>query len=801
MDPTQHPAKPADAGAERLATALAGKYTIERELGGGGMSRVFLAEETALGRRVVIKVLPEVLAESVNTDRFRREIRVAANLRHPHIVPLFHADEAGGFLYYTMPFIRGESLDARLKRTGPLSVDEAVHLAAEVADALEYAHQQGVVHRDIKPANILLEGGHAVVADFGIARAVSHAATNGSDASLTTTGEILGTPHYMSPEQASGDDVDARSDIYALGCVLHHMLTGQPPFTGDSRLSIIAHRLVDEPPPLDRPDAPPGLHEVLRKALARLPAHRFASAALMRDAVRAVDSRRLPAAAARPPGPPGPTTGAATATASGSPRAAPGSGPIGSLAVLPFDGGAAGADDEYLADGITEAILNKLTRVSGLRVVPRSTVFRYKRRDDLSVVAAELRVRALVTGRVQQRGQTLLVSAELTDAATESQLWGERITKHADDIFVVQEEMAAEIVKSLRLRLSSEEREELLRRYTEDSEAYRAYLRGRYQWAKRTRDGFLSAIEHFQEAIDRDPSYALAYAGMADAYNVLGYYNYQPPRDAYPRAKKASTRALDLDPSLAEAHASLGYTRLFFDWDFAGAETSFRRAIELDPHYASAHQWYAWHLLVTGDLRAMIQRMRTALQLDPLSLIINVHMGYAYYWAGRFEEALEQLRKTIALDPSFALAYWPLGAVYHWQGRADDAIAAFQKLVELTDGVLGLGYLGSTAANFGQLELARDALCRLEQSARTRWVSPLDLALCRAGLGEHDEALRLLGAAVDERVSDLVRLHVLPWPAAVREDPRFAAIARRVAIPEKPPGWASGGGVAEVRGV
>jgi serine/threonine-protein kinase len=782
MDSTEYQA----ALGERLTAALAGTYALQRELGGGGMSRVFLAEETALGRSVVIKVLPADLAAGVNADRFRREIQVAARLRHPHIVPLLNAGEAAGVLYYTMPYIHGESLESRLARAGRLPVDEAVHLAEEVADALDYAHRQGVVHRDIKPGNILLEDGHAVVADFGIARAVSHAtAPTGSGAALTATGLVLGTPLYMSPEQGSGDDVDGRADVYALGCVLHEMLAGSPPFTGQSARSIIVQHFVAEPPPLEREDAAPELRDILRSAMAKHPAHRFATAALMRNALRTMETRHIP-----PATPPAARVAAAAAgdapAAGAATRPSQGSGPIDSLAVLPFDGGAPGSDDEYLADGITETILNKLARISGLRVVPRSTVFRYKRRDiDIPAVAAELRVRALVTGRVKQRGQTLLVSAELTDAATESQLWGERISKHADDIFAVQEEMAAEIVKSLRLRLSSEEREELLRRYTEDTVAYRAYLRGRFQWAKRTRDGFVRAIGHFQEAIERDPTYALAYAGMADAYNVLGYYGFQAPRDAYPRAKAASTRALEIDPSLAQAHASLGYTRLFFDWDFPGAEASFRRALELDPHYASAHQWYAWHLLVTGNLREMIERMRTALQLDPLSLIINVHMGYAYYWAERFEEALEQLQRTLALDPQFALTYWPLGAVYVWQGRGDEALAAFRTLVELTDGAVGLGYLGVTAGHFGRPELASEALRRLDAAARTRHVSPLDRALCHAGLGEYDDALRLLAAAVDDRASDLVRLHVLPWPAPIREDPRYAAIARRVGIPEK----------------
>lgn len=769
---------------ERLKEALAATYEIERELGGGGMSRVFVANEVALGRSVVIKVLPADLAAGVNADRFRREIQLAAKLRHPHIVPLLSAGDAAGVLFYTMPFIRGESLEARLQRSA-LPVDEAVHLAEEVADALDYAHRQGVVHRDIKPANILLEDGHSVVADFGIARALSEASGHNNDA-LTATGLILGTPSYMSPEQGSGDDADGRSDIYALGCVLYQMLAGRPPFVGSSARSIIVQHFVAEPPAFERNDIPASLLEVIRKAMAKNPADRYPSAATMRNELRTMETRHLPEVTA----PRSAERSAATPASNTQPvhasSGAPTSGPIDSLAVLPFDGGAAGSDDEYLADGITESILNKLTKISGVRVVPRSTVFRYKRRDiDIPIVAAELKVRALVTGRVSQRGHRLMVSAELTDATTESQLWGDRITKHSDDIFAVQEEISTEIVKSLRLRLSSEEREELVRRYTEDTIAYRAYLRGRYQWAKRTRDGFLRAIEHFQEAIDRDPSYALAYAGLADSYNVLGYYNYQKPRDTYPRAKAASMRALELDPSLAQAHASLGYSRLFFDWDWKGAEASFRRAIEQDPHYASAHQWFAWQQLVCGNFREMIESMRTALHLDPLSLIINVHMGYAFYWAGRYEEALEQLQKTLALDPNFALTYWPLGAVYKWQNRADESIDAFQHLVSLTDGAIGLGYLGATAGFFGRTEIAQQAMQQLVSSLQTRYVSALDRALCSAGVGSYDEAFRLLDAAVDERVSDLVRLHVLPWPKAMREDPRFGSIARRVGIPER----------------
>ncbi|MEO6447161.1 MAG: protein kinase [Gemmatimonadaceae bacterium] len=765
--------------AKRLTAALASTFAIKGELGGGGMSRVFEAEEIALERSVVIKVLPAEFAAGVNADRFRREIQLSANLRHPHIIPLLSAGEAAGLLYYTMPLILGESLEARLARaTDGLPVAEAVHLAEEVADALDYAHQQGVVHRDIKPANILLESGHAVVADFGIARAV-HAASARPDNALTSGGMVLGTPMYMSPEQGSGDDIDHRSDIYSLGCVLYRMLAGRPPFVGPTAQSIILQHFVREPPPLQRTDVPPALLSIIASAMAKQPTRRPESAGALRDALRTLDTRLVTPSAP------------SVAVTSGSGRRyvanahATTSGPIDSLAVLPFEGAGVNADDEYLADGITESILNKLTKVSGLRVVPRSTVFRFKHRAlDIPLVGAELRVRAVVTGRVLQRGQHLTVSAELTDVMSESQLWGDRISRPADDIFAVQEEIAGEIVRSLRVRLSSEERAALMRRYTEDSIAYRAYLRGRYQWSKRTAEGFHLAIEHFQEAIDRDPTYALAYAGLADAYNVLGYYNYLAPRDAYARAKVASTRALEIDETLAEAHASLGYTRLFFDWDWAGAEASFQRAIELDTLYASAHQWYAWHKLVMHELDEMIELMRMALQLDPLSLIINAHMGYAFFWAGRFDEALEQLNKTLSLDPTFALTYWPLGAVYIYMGRAEEAIAAFQRMVELSDGAVGLGYLGITAGVGGRPDVAREALVHLQEAAATRYISPLDLALCHASVGELDEAFVQLEAAYVERVSDLVRLRMLPFPTKMRNDSRYKALVARIGLPE-----------------
>jgi eukaryotic-like serine/threonine-protein kinase len=765
---------PTDQIAQRLAAALAPAYTLRRELTGGGMSRVFEAVETALGRTVVVKLLAPNIAATLDTDRFRREIQLAANLRHPHIVPLLSAGQADGMLYYTMPYISGESLESRLGHSPRLGVGEAVRIIGEVADALEYAHRQGVIHRDIKPGNVLLEANHAVVTDFGIARAVQSEAVP-AGATLTQGGFILGTPTYMSPEQGSGDKVDGRSDIYALACVLYEILAGSPPFTGKTIQSLLVQHLVHQPPPLQRPDVPPAIEEILRVALAKSPDDRFASAREFRDALTAVDLRGAPGEA--PP-------------IIGVQRTIPGynrgssSGPIDSLAVLPFASTAKGSDDEYLADGITESILNRLTRVSGLRVVPRSTAFRYRGREgETQAIAGELRVRALVTGRVVQRNNQLMVSVELTDAGSESQLWGDRFVRSTNDIFAVQEEVATEIVKSLKLQLSAEEHRELLRRQTEDSDAYHAYLRGRHQWNKRTREGFELAIKHFAQAIDHDPAFALAYAGLADTYNVLGYYSFAAPREVYPKATAASTRALELDPGLAEAHASLGYTRLFYDWNWEGARASFEEAIAHDPGYASAYQWHAWYFLVAGRLEDMLASMRMALRLDPLSLIINAHMGYALFCAGRYDEALAQLGSALSLDPDFALTYWPLGAVHVWLRNGDEAIRAFRSLVELTNGAVGLGYLGLAAGTFGRPDVATDALARLEAAAKERYVSPLDRSICLAALGRYEPAFECLEQAFADRVSDLVRLTVLPWPADMRNDPRFAALVARLKLP------------------
>ncbi len=448
---------------------------------------------------------------------------------------------------------------------------------------------------------------------------------------------------------------------------------------------------------------------------------------------------------------------------------------IDSLAILPFSNPSGDADSEYLSDGITESIINKMATISGIRVVPRASAFRFKNREFVPAdVARELNVRALVMGRVHQRGGVLVAQAELINLVTESQLWGEHYNRPLSDIFTVQEEMAEEIARSLRLRLTGQQRERLLRRETHDTEAYQAYLRGRFYWNKRTAAGFKLANTHFQEAIELDPNYALAYSGLADTFNVLGYYNIQAPRDTYPRAKAAAARALALDDELAEAHASLGYALLFFDRRYEDAARSLERAIELKPSYASAHQWYGWYLLVRERFDETLTSIRKAVELDPLSLIINDHYAYALFLAGRYAEAHAQIEKTLELDPGYPLAYWRLGNLHSHHHRLGAAIEALEKAVELSHGVLARGYLGQALAVAGRTEEARTLLHALENPGADTYISPLDRALIHAGLGEVEETIEALYEGLEDRVSDMVRVKLLPWPPELRRHPRFA---------------------------
>jgi serine/threonine protein kinase/tetratricopeptide (TPR) repeat protein len=772
-----------------------GHYRIFEELGRGGMGVVYRAQDVRLERQVALKFLPEPVRDDPEAiERFRREARAASALNHPAICTIYDIGDEGGHPFIVMELLEGETLKQLLDRE-TLSAAAALDYGLQLADGLDAAHAKHIVHRDIKPANIFItRRRQAKLLDFGLAKlhepgAADLAMGPTRTAAITRAGALLGTVAYMAPEQVRGQAIDGRSDLFSLGVVLYEALTGEHPFMGPTMGAIfdaILHRRPRGPREVSAA-VPAGLETIVLKTIEKDRRRRFQSAADLRSALE--EWRRiLPGGADSTPS--GVVPGTATPPAPRPPRRSPSSSgrsrskPIDSLAILPFVNASGEAETEYLSDGITESIIDNLSRVSGLRVVPRTTVFRYKQSEkDLQTIAKELKVKAVLSGRVSLRSGQLIVQAELVDAARDAQLWGERYNRGFADVFAVQEEMATAISSSLQLRLSGEDRQQLARHPTHDSQAYEAYLKGRYYWNKRRLDAFMRATVHFQEAIDRDPNFLLAYTGLADTLNLLGYYNHRPPSTVYPRAKAAAARALEIDPALAEAHASLGYTTLFYDRDWPVAERKFRDALTLNPAYASAHQWYGWYLLVMARFDDALAAMRRAAELDPLSLIINVHLGYALSLAGQHQDAIVQLQHTLELDPAFALAHLRLGLLYRQVGRANDGLREIELGVDLSDRQVGLGLLGQAYAEDGRMADAQEILQRLEHPGDDRFVSPLDCAFVCDGLGELDRAFACLEQALTARISDVVRLKVLHWSAALRADPRFTALCHRAGLP------------------
>ena len=771
-----------------------GHYQLFEELGRGGMGVVYRARDVRLEREVALKFLPEHVRDDADAnERFRREARAASGLNHPAICTIYDIGEDNGQPFIVMELLEGETLKQMLDRQ-TITASEALDFGSQIADALDAAHAKQIVHRDIKPANIFItRRRQAKVLDFGLAKVLDHAGPEVSRAPtrtavITHAGALLGTSSYMSPEQVRGQPLDGRSDVFSFGIVLYEALTGEHPFAGPTTGAIfdaILHRRVRA---LREVSAaiPLWLETIVLKAIERDRRRRFQRAADLRAALeeqrRALAVGGDPLASAVTTALPAPAARPSRRSSTGSSRSR--SKAINSLAILPFVNAGGDAETEYLSDGITESIIDNLARLSALRVVPRTTVFRYKKSDkDLHVIAKELRVKAVLTGRVSLRSGQLVVQAELVDAARDAQLWGGRYNRAFADVFAVQEEMATAISNSLQLRLSGEDRQQLARHPTADSEAYEAYLKGRFYWNKRQLDAFTRATVHFQDAIDRDPNFVLAYTGLADTLNLLGYYSHRAPSRVYPRAKAAAARALEIDPSLAEAHASLGYAMLFYDRDWLAAERHFQTAISLNPNYASAHQWHGWYLLAMGRFDDTLAAMNRASELDPLSLIINDHLGYALSLAGRHDEAIAQLQHTLELDPGFSLTHLRLGLVYRLVGRAEEGLREIERATELSDRRIGMGYLGQAYGEDHRAGDAQAVLDLLEQPPDDRFVSPLDCALVCDGLRRRERALDYIDEALELRISDVVRLNVLHWSDAMRAEPRFTAMLERAGLP------------------
>ena len=739
-----------------------GRYEIIGPLGAGGMGEVYRARDTRLEREVAVKVLPAHLSEDPRSlARFEREAKAVAALSHPNILALFDVGADHGISYAVTELLEGETLRSRLMHSA-VSWRKTVEAGAAIADGLSAAHSKGITHRDLKPENLFLTSdGRVKILDFGLAQ-WSRTGSPGEQAQLLTAsepGSIVGTVGYMSPEQVRGDSVDATTDIFSLGCVLYEMIAGRRAFGRRTAAEAMAAILKEEPPALWGPEnpVPPELDRLLAHCLEKNPGERFQSARDLAFRFREIL------------GPHDPGPGKA----------------LDSLAVLPFVNASGDPDADYFSDGITESIINNLSQLGRLRVTARTTVFRYKGREaEPQAAGRELHVRAILTGKVLHRGDHLRIQVDLVDVADGSQLWGQRYHRQVSDIFEIEEEIAREISETLRVRLTSEEQKRLARRPTESTEAYQLYLKGRYFWDKRTPRSFQKAIEHFQQAIDKDPGYALAYTGLADGFNVLGWYGLLSPAESFPKAKAAAARALSIDEKLAEAHASLGFAKAFHDWDWAGSEKEFRRAIELSPDYATAHHWLGQYLGMTGRTKEALAEIKRAQELEPLSLIMYTVAAVTLLSARQYDQAIEQCRKVLDLNPNFPLAHVWFGMTHEQQGNYEEAIRELEKAVELFEREpIALGALAHAYACSGKRDQAQDALEELNQLRRRRYVSAYCIAVIHAGFGETDQALGWLEKAYEERSSWMAQfLKSDPRLDALRPEPRYQDLLRRLGL-------------------
>jgi serine/threonine-protein kinase len=742
-----------------LAAALAGRYTIERELGHGGMATVYLAEETKHGRKVAIKVLRPGLAASLGAERFLREIGIAARLSHPHIVPLIDSGEAGGLLYYVQPHVPGGSLRDRLLRERRLPVQDALRIAHEVGAGLDYAHRNGFVHRDVKPENILFADGHAVLADFGVARAcfAPGAAPLPTDV-VTDAGVAVGTPEYMSPEQASGEpNLGNPSDVYSLACVVYEMLAGEPPLVGAGARATMAKHVTETPQPVRalRPEVPGAVERALAKGLAKDPAERFQSVAEFTAALRAE-------------GPAGPPSPAATR----------------SIAVLPFVNASPDPENEYLSDGITDELIDALAKIAGLRVSSRTSVFALKGKPlDVRAVGALLGTSVVLEGTVRKAGPNLRITAQLSSTDDGRLLWSHRFDRKLVDVFAIQDEIAGTIVSTLRATSFADLAEHVPRRYTENIQAYGLYLKGRHAWNKRTQEGVAEGIAYFEQAIAEDPNYAPAYAGLADCYALEVDYRSVPVAEGFAHAKEYARKALALDEGLPAAHASLAWSLFIYDWDWEGAEREFRRAVKLNPRYATAHQWFAFLLAAQGKHDEALLEGHTALELDAASVSIRRGVGWLYYYARRYDQAGYHLAHAIEMNPMAAESYRILGPTLALQGQLREAERVLREALALPGAAAYTkATLGWVLARAGRRAETETLLRELEATARDGYVSPVAFAMLHLALGDLERALDWAERAYADRRGWLAYLKVNPLLDPLRQEPRFQTLVKKMRL-------------------
>ena len=820
-------------------------YEIRSHIGAGGMGDIYQAADTELERILVLKILPaEFASDPGRMRRFIQEARAASALNHPNIITIYEIKHDGPIPFIATEFIDGVTLRKHMK-SGRMSVMEAINTAIQIASALDAAHRAGIVHRDIKPENVMMrKDGYVKVLDFGLATPTERHEVGTESLTLVNTevGIIVGTASYMSPEQARGQKVDQRSDIFSLGMVIYEMVAGRSPFEGSTNSDIVASILKEQPTPLTAlaPEVPLRLEQMVNHALAKDKGDRYQTVEELLSDLKQLreemefQGRKERSTPTYSSGLPGPSTAmmpphkftadeprALSTSASTAMVAVPDYRrrlakvgllllvpavvligyllyarrvqAVDSIAVLPFtytnaDPKSIGPEADWLSDGITESIINNLSHVPNLKVIARSSVFRYKGKEvDPQTIGRDLKVRAVVTGRIVQIGDMISVQTELVDVQNQTQLWGVKYRRKVSDILDLPEDISREISAGLKLELTGEEKKQLVKRYTANAQAYELYWKGRYHWNQRKPDDINQAIQYFKQAIELDPQYALAYTGLADCY-VLGNVLQLSPKEAMPIATDAARKALAIDNQLAEAHTSLAKIKLSYEWDWSGAEAEFQQAIQLNPGYATAHQWYGVFLSEVGRHNDSIRERTRAQELDPLSLSISTGLGRALYWARRYDESIQQLQATMSRDQNYADTYWSLGLAYEQKKMYAEAVSSFQRAVDLSktsEFAEGkpemLALLGHAYALDGKKTEAVAILDQLKGfTATKRYVSPYAVALIYVALNERDSAFQWLEQAFSERDENFIHLKVDPRLDPIRSDPRFPDLLKRV---------------------